>query len=339
MASSNELGRKWPVDEEGTDIPLDDDISEMYPGDILQIVYEAEKDLNRQNVRDIIIETLKTKEEYPEFVLHYIKVGQRRITMQVSIAPMGGTVSSDVSSPRISGIWTIVAAVAAIAAIIVLVLAFVIAAVNQRILAPKPPAGHASVIAEDQEKNIRLANVKITVSGQSKKTGPNGEAAYFKDLLVGEHVFVGEDLEGYKSPKSVTKTIYRDQVTSVTVWYQPEDWVEPDTGRLFVDTTPVRGKIWVGDLEFASGPVAITLPIGEYKVFFGYVEGYEVPPMQTANIVGNQDESILAYYIKPYDRWWEKYIKYALIGGGAIIGTAILLPEIVRKVSRRGTQS
>ena len=61
--------------------------------------------------------------------------------------------------------------------------------------------------------------------------------------------------------------------------------------------------------------------------------------MQTANIVGNQDESILAYYIKPYDRWWEKYIKYALIGGGAIIGTAILLPEIVRQVSRRGTQS
>lgn len=36
------------------------------------------------------------------------------------------------------------------------------------------------------------------------------------------------------------------------------------------------------------------------------------------------------------ERWYEKYIRYALIGGGIILGAALIVPQVIRAITRRG---
>lgn len=336
---ARELGRKYPVQSEGYEVPLEDETTEVYAGDIVELHYVADKDLSGDAIRDCVHETLRMKEEYPEFVLHYLKFEQRRIIVQFSLAP-----PSDGVTQRITAVGAIALALVIRVALILLgvlggilgLYALKVAIDRQYILPEKPPTGDASVLAKNQETGARLANVTITVSGKTAKTGPSGEAAYFEDLAVGEHVFVGETVDDYEVPDAVTKTIEQNQVCQVTIWYKPTGWVEPTTGWLYVDTTPVRGKVWIGGTEYENkSGLALELDVGEYKVFFEAIEGYNTPAMQTANIVGGQSESILAYYMKPGENWWEKYIKYGLIGGAAIVGAAVLVPEIIRAIARR----
>lgn len=333
---AQEIGKKYPVDQEGETIPLDDDITEAGPGDILQIVYETEKDLVRQNIRDIIVDTLKMKEEYGYFVLHHIKIDKRQVTVQFSVAPAPGDISA---SPEISLAWVTVAKVillaAALAGILAWFLNMVVNVVNQKILRRPPATGHAEVVATDQESGLPLANVDITVGGQTKKTGVNGEAAFFEDLIIGTYTVIGADLDGYQSPEAGSVTVIEDAIASCTIWYKPDDWIEPSHGWLVIATNPIDGPIYIQGEVVGEGYASLYLEKGDYDVYFGTIEGYNTPPMVTLKVVGGQTTSYVAYYTLPVTEWWQKYIKYALIGGGAIIGAAVLVPELIRAITRR----
>lgn len=338
MAFLGELGQKYPVAEKGVDVPLDDQTAEMFPGDILEAQYTSDRDLNADAVQDIIHETLRMKEQYPGFVLHYLKFETRKITAQFSVAPMGGTISSLGGGHGITlGLGlTIVLVVAALAAIIVGAYAAVISIQRQIILRPPPATGDALAIAKDSVTKLLLPNVPISTNGMEGTTGPNGEGVSFEDLLVGDHVFVGGAVEGYQAPKPVTKPVIEDKLTNVTIWYDPEGHVPPTHGWLSIDTSPIKAKVWVGGTPHGETHVVVEVLAGDHIVSFDAVEGWIHPEQQTHTVQGGETEPVIGYYTKPSGPWYEKYIMYALIGGGAIIAAAVLVPELIKTITRRG---
>ena len=335
-----EIGRKYRVDLDGETVPIDDDVTEAGPGDILQIVYETEKDLVRQNIRDVIVDTLKMKEEYGFFVLHHIKIDKRRITVQFSVAPAGAEISAaagDITaSPQISGVVIplfvkIIVLAASLAGIFAWLLNMTVDTINQKILRRPPATGHAEVVAKDQETDLPLANVNITMAGQTKKTGRNGEAAFFKDIIIGKYTVIGANVTGYQPPEAGSVTVVEAAVASCTIWYKPDGYVEPTHGWLSLATAGAEGDIYVeGQIVGKPGYAHLYIEKGDYDVYFGPVEGYITPPMATLKVVGGKTTSYIAYYELPVGEWWKKYVYYALIGGGVIIGAAILIPQVIQ---------
>ena len=341
-----ELGKQYPVDQDGVTVPLNDDVTEAGPGDIVQLIFETEQVMTREEIRDVIHGTLKMKEEYPLFVLHYLKIDSRKITAQFSVAPYGaGDVSAEggdiTASPQISA-WPviplfvkIIILAASLAGIILFVLDKAADIVNQKILRRPPATGNAEVIALDMESDLPIPNVNITVAGQTKKTGPNGEAAFFKDLIIGTYTVIGANVTGYQPPETGSVTVIENAVASCTLWYAPDDYVEPTHGWLSIATARAEGDIYVqGEIVGKPGYAYVYLEKDDYDVYFGPVEGYITPPMVTLKVRGDKVTSYVAYYELPLTEWWLKYAKYILIGGGAIIGTAILLPQIVQIATR-----
>jgi|GEM_PF-3043386 len=339
--AAQEIGKKYPVDQDGVTVPLDDDVTLAGPGDILQLVYETEKDLVRQNIRDIIIETLKMKEEYGLFVLHYVKVGTRQVTVQFSVAPHGADISAaggDITAdPRIAAIplfIKVIIVAASLAGIIAWLLNMTVNVINQKILRRPPATGHAEVVAKDQKTGLPLPNVNITLAGQTKKTGSSGEAAFFKDLIIGSYTVIGATIPDYQPPEAGSVTVTEAAVASCTIWYKPDDFIEPTHGWLSLATNPVEGKIYVQGQLVGEGYAYLHIEKGDYDVYFGTVEGYYTPPSVTLKVVGGQITPYVAYYTQPFPEWWEKYLKYALIGGGVIIGAAVLIPQITQAATR-----
>lgn len=328
---ATELGRKWPVAEEGIEFDVNGpEIGEMAPGDIVELHFEADKDLPRQAIRDVIVDTLKIKERYPQFILHYVKIDKRKIVIQYSTAPMEG-------EPNNPAILAVMFYVLLFIAGLLTMYAIVVGITRGIWLRPPPPTGNASVVAKNQQTGALLPNVNISVSGITKKTGPSGEAVLFKELSIGPHVFVGAAVTGYQTPTPVTDTVIKDQTISVAIPYAPEGWTPPTTGHLAIDTTPVKGEVWVQGESQGVAPVFLKdVPQGQYEVNFGPVEGYDTPAPQTKTVIAGWTISCIGYYTKPAGQWWEKYAKYALIGGGIIIGAAVIIPEVIRAAVRRG---
>lgn len=338
MAVIGELGKKYPCRTEGDPFDINDEVSEMYPGDIVEAVYEVDGTLNRQTARAIILDILKMKEEYPNFVIHYIKCETSSVIVQFSVAPAGGSISGKADT-RIAGIGlTIFLICAGIALLITAIVVLPAAIRNGWIFRKRPATGHAEVIARNQETDAPIPDVEISVSGLTKTTGPNGEAVVFEDLVVGEHIFIGAAVDGFQPPDAVTARIIEASQILVTIWYKPDGYVEPDYGWLALATYPVEGDIYVLGLNegnpVGTGYAHIEVLKGEYSVYFGPVEGWLTPPQVPLTVVGGKTTRWVAEYTKPPDEWWEKYAKYILIGGGAIIGAAILIPQIAQAAAR-----
>jgi len=340
-----ELGKKFPVRTEGVKVPLDDQVSELQAGDVMEQVLEVEGTLNRQATRELIHQILFMKKDYPQFVLHYLKVESSRITVQFAVAPpgaiisgAGGTISGDSDETRIAG----GVAVPAIYIIAALVLAIIVAAILLTcaikeiwVFRPKPKTGHAEVVALDQQSGLPIPNVNITVAGQTKKTGSAGQAAFFKDLVIGQYTVIGADVPNYQPPETVSVTVVWETVASCTLWYKPVDYVEPTHGWLSIATAGALGDIYIqAQIVGEPGYAYLHVEKGVYDVFFGPVKGYIHPPMVSLRVVGGWPTSHVAYYTLPPSAWWEKYAKYAIIGGGAIIGAAVLIPQIANIAAR-----
>ena len=201
--------------------------------------------------------------------------------------------------------------------------------------------GDAQAWAKDMKYNIPLANVKITGGGKTLTTGPNGEAVFFEDLTAGNYTFVAETKEGYHPPLAQTVTIVAGGVAEVMFRYYHLDQVPPTTGFLVVDSEPIKGGVSIGGVSYAQTPVGpFELDAGStVAIVFSHVDGWVTPPHQVATIPQGDTITIVGTYKEPGSEdegWWEKYARYALIGGGVILGTAIILPEVVRQISRRG---
>lgn len=341
MAVIGELGRKYPCRTEGVQIPLDDETTEMKPGEVLEQVIEVDGTLDRQTTREIMLQILFMKHDYPEFVLHYVKVETSRVTVQFSIAPVGATISgasggiSDETRIALGIVTTVLLISLAVLAIIAGLTVLTCAIKEIWWFAPKPKKGNAEVVAIDMESDLPIPNVNITVAGQTKKTGPNGEPAFFKDLIIGTYTVIGADVDGYQPPETGSVTIVWGTVASCTLWYAPDGYVEATHGWLSIATAVATGDIYIeGRIVGEPGYAYVYLEKGDYDVYFGPVQGYITPPMVNLKVRGEKTTSYVAYYSRPEGEWWEKYIKYALIGGGAIIGAAVLIPQIAQAARR-----
>lgn len=335
MALLKELGQKYPVATEGIPIDLGDETATMGPGDIVESWYEADDDIKYYNIAPAVEELLRMKEEYPDFVLHYMRFDTRRVIVQFSIAPSGTISSSQKSISSSIGVpvWAIVVAVLAIVAIITAALAVTLRAIRGYWWTPPPPTGNAVVVAKDWETEDLIPNVKISVANMEGVTGPNGEGILFENLQAGPHVFVGEIIEGYKQPAAVEKSVIEDEQIMVTIWYVPEGVTPPTTGYLVVDTSPVKGEVWVQGESQGEAPIGpLELDEGTYPVSYGVIEGWQTPDQDTATIIGGKTTALIGYYERPPEYWWEKYVKYAVIGGVAIAGVAVLIPRAIKAI-------
>jgi hypothetical protein len=332
MAKVIELGQKYPCASEGFVVPVDDRESMLAAGDILEVWFAADNDISSIAAAETIAEVVRMKNDYPEFVLHYVKVETRKITIQYSVAPVGASHSPIV----VALVWKIVAAIATLIGVVLVAYAIYIAIQKQYLFPAKQPLGNAVVVAKNRVDGSLLPNVKISTDGLEGITGASGEGVLFEDLLEGDHVFIGEAIEGYDTPNPITAYITADKTTNVMIPYNPEGSVPPTHGWLDVNTDPVKGTVFIDSADKGEAPISSYETIGDHSVAFGTVEGYITPEPRTVTVQGDPFRTpVIGYYTKPVV-WWEKYLKYALIGGGAILGAALIIPEAIRAITRRG---
>jgi hypothetical protein len=327
MAVLAELGTKFPCTTQGVQIPVNDEQVDFYAGEVLEAWFEADQDITVEAAFNVLHEVLKMKEEYPHFVLHYIKVERRKITVQYSIAPMKTT-----ASPGL----LVIAAI-----LIVLTFTGIILTIGLTIRWTRgylwSPTGDAVVSAVHTETQKGIPGVGIYVDGNPVGR-TDGGSKLVKGLLIGPHEFNGETLEGFHPPMQITAEVLLNEVTNVNIWYRPSGIPEPETGELNVYTTPVTGAVYIDGEEKGPAPLSIELPIGDHSVGFGPVEGYITPTPQTVTIAGGPvPTSITGVYKLPDEgKWYEQLAKYALIGGGIILASALVVPEAIRAIARRG---
>jgi hypothetical protein len=323
MARLAELGKMFPCTTEGVEIPVDDESIDIYAGQVLEVWYTTERDITVDLAFHILNEVLRMKEEFPHFVMHYIKIETRKITVQYSLAPVGTT-----ASPHLLA-WAAVLLITFFAGLIALY-ALHLKATRGYVFTAK---GTAVITAWDTKEMRGIAGVAIDIDGDTVgKTSPGGSIRV-KDI-VGPHVFSGEELEDYWPPNPIEQSIKLNEVITVKIAYTPRSEPQPTQGWLHVATTPVAGTVYINGEDYGLSPVYVKLDIGTYQVSYGAVEGYITPDPEPATVAGNVPTDIVGRYILPYDRWWEKYLKWALIGGGAIAGGALLLPPAIRALRK-----
>lgn len=114
---------------------------------------------------------------------------------------------------------------------------------------------------------------------------------------------------------------------------KPADAYPPDKGYLVVDTTPVKGEVWVAGVSYGKAPIRVELSEGTYAISYGSVEGYVAPPPDYGTIVGGTTRNIVGYYTQPEGEWSEKSIKYILIGAAIVVGLILAAAALIKAIS------
>jgi len=70
----------------------------------------------------------------------------------------------------------------------------------------------------------------------------------------------------------------------------------PERGTLFIDTTPVKGEVFVNGESWGKAPQQRELAPGTYLVSFGEVEGYRKPQDVQATVLAGQVTNIKGVY-------------------------------------------
>jgi len=326
MAVLTELGTKFPCT---TEVPIDDANTKLYAGEVLEAWFEADEDIKPADALKCVGEVLRMKETYPYFVLHYIKVETRKITVQYSLAPIGAH-----ESP---GVFVIALA------IIVVTFLGIILGIGLTLRWTRgylwTPTGTATISAKDVITKHGISGVKIYADGDL--VGTTDGYSVNTRLLVGPHVFSADPIEGYQEPHSVTETINLNQNTILTIYLRPSDSPEPDTGWVDITTAPSGAAIAVDGTSVGASPVSLELSIGDHNVAFGNLEGYYTPAGRVFTIQPGVRTPVNVVYELIKKPWWEDIlptVKWILIGGAAVVGTAILLPPLIRTISERRTK-
>lgn len=317
------LGHRWPCVEEGKEVNLEE--TEPQAGDILECYFECDRDITSDAASRVIWEIVKVKENYPNSVIHYITIEPRRITIQYSVAPPGGH-----ASPLL---WWQIALIllAAITAVIFAVYAL------QRgyIFAPKPPSGQLSVSAvgcdDEQCTSPEALDVTFSVAGKTYRT--QGGTVLIEDLQVGPYdIIPGLPPEGYQPADPITVSITKDQTTSIRLKYFAVGVTPPNFAWLVIDTSPVKGPVYVDEEEIGEAPVEVTIsPLITYVVSFGDVEGYDTPASQSLSLQRGEKRAVNGKYERV---GWPEWVKWTVIGGG-ILGGGLIVVKVVDLILAR----
>lgn len=102
----------------------------------------------------------------------------------------------------------------------------------------------------------------------------------------------------------------------------------PGKGTLSVDTTPVKGEIYIDGVYEGIAPLIRDLDPGEYIVSFGDVEEYTTPGDKSVTLAGGATVEVIGEYKKPIPIWgW--------IAGGVAVGIGALVVIIATTTKRR----
>jgi len=69
------------------------------------------------------------------------------------------------------------------------------------------------------------------------------------------------------------------------------------TGTLSIDTTPVKGEVFVDGESWGIAPISKEVEIGTYSVTFGEVQGYQTPSLKTITLLRDQQINVPGTYI------------------------------------------
>ena len=90
----------------------------------------------------------------------------------------------------------------------------------------------------------------------------------------------------------------------------------PGKATLVVDTTPVKGEVFINDISQGIAPVTLEVDPGSYTLSFGNVEGYHSPEDTTITLAEDDIITVTGEYTPiaaPVS------IPWSIIGAGAII--------------------
>jgi hypothetical protein len=323
-----ELGTKYPCTTQGHEVDIETDTIEA--GDILECYFQSDYTISSEDAYNAAKAIIQIKEHYPDLVIHYFKSSGNLITIQYSIAPSSGI------SRRIA-----FAQIVAIIIVLLLILGIIItfyALQRGYVLPVKKPMGDAVILAKDYSTQLAISGAEIFVDGVKRGvTGASG-SVLVKNLLAGEHNFEGGGVDGYQPPAVVKATVVANQQLNVNIVYYPEGMTPPTTGWLIIYTNINAGQISIDGAPYVDAPVVIIdQPVGQYTIAFSSVDGYVTPPVQTATVQGGEKTPIEGVY-EPWqnkEEWWQTIVKYALIGGGVIVGLAVLVPNLVSSLQRK----
>ena len=71
---------------------------------------------------------------------------------------------------------------------------------------------------------------------------------------------------------------------------------QQDTGILSIDTTPVKGEVFVNGQSWGVAPQSRTVNVGTYIITFGPVSGYTTPSSQTVSVTKGQTTTVIGIY-------------------------------------------
>lgn len=319
-----ELGHEWPCQTQGHEIDLE--AVEPHAGEILECYFGCDRVITNKEAVDAIFNVMEVKQQYPDSVLHYVKVEPRRITIQYSVAPIGGH-----ASPLV---WWGVALI--LLAAITAAITFVYLLVTGRIFAPPPPSGHLSVSAvgcSDEQCTSPVAlDVTFSVAGKTYRT--EGGTVFIEDLLVGSYdIIPGDPPEGYKPADPITVSITKDQTTQISLRYYAAGVTPPDYAWLVIDTSPVKGPVYVNQEEIGEAPVEVKVsPLVTYVVSFGDVEDYDTPSSQSHSLQRGERRAVNGEYVKA---GWPEWTKWLAVGGGVAVGIFAVGKTVELVLARR----
>jgi len=157
--------------------------------------------------------------------------------------------------------------------------------------------GNLQVYVKEQGTNNPIAGASVgstsQPNGQSSLSGTTDSigSVTFNGIRTGSYT-IQTGKTGYQSGSSPA-TVNKDQTTIITIYLASVS----QTGTLSVDTTPVKGEVFVSGLSWGIAPQSRTVQIGTYTVSFGSMTGYSIPAAQSATVYQDQVTSIVGTYV------------------------------------------
>lgn len=96
-------------------------------------------------------------------------------------------------------------------------------------------------------------------------------------------------------------------------------------GTLLVDTTPVKGEVYVDGVSWGTAPQSRSLDPGGCTVTFGEVAGYAKPQAQTATVVEGQITTVTGAYTLIAAKKPSKVLGGIILFGATVMAIGFLL--------------
>ena len=106
----------------------------------------------------------------------------------------------------------------------------------------------------------------------------------------------------YHGVSNRTVTLAAGESETVTGYYvkpeePPEEQEEPELATLTVDTTPVKGEVFVDGISWGIAPQTRELDAGTYTISFGDVPGYTKPSDRTVALAAGETRTVTGTYV------------------------------------------